>query len=100
MVRNSLDDCQMPSPKTQPGEADPKFARDAWLRALAKTANIGEQGITLPTLIERLAGEFKDAPALISPEATLSYGQLGLRSNQYSRWASRRVSRTAMPFRC
>ncbi len=76
----------MPSPKTQPGEADPKFARDAWLRALAKTANIGEQGITLPTLMERLAGEFKDAPALISPEATLSYGQLGLRSNQYSRW--------------
>ncbi len=75
----------MPMP-TQPGDADPKFARDAWLRALAKTANIAEQGHTLPTLIERLAGEFKDAPALVSPEATLSYSRLGLRCNQYSRW--------------
>ena len=39
---------------TQPGEVDAKFARDAWLRALAKTASIGERGTTLPVLIERL----------------------------------------------
>ena len=44
---------------TQPGEVDAKFARDAWLRALAKTATIGEQGITLPALIDRLAGQFE-----------------------------------------
>jgi len=36
MVRNSQDDRQM-SISTQPGEVDAKFARDAWLRALAKT---------------------------------------------------------------
>ena len=72
---------------TQPGELDAKFARDAWLRALAKTAAIGERGITLPALIERLAGEFNAAPALVSAEASMSYGQLGFRCNQYSRWA-------------
>jgi fatty-acyl-CoA synthase len=71
---------------TQSGEADAKFARDAWLRALAKTANIGQQGITLPELIDRLAGQFQAAPAIASPEACMSYGQLGLRCNQYSRW--------------
>jgi len=71
---------------TQPGEVDAKFARDAWLRALAKTATIGERGLTLPALIERLAGQFNAAPALESAEASLSYGQLGFRCNQYSRW--------------
>ena len=71
---------------TQPGEVDAKFARDAWLRALAKTATIGERGITLPVLIERLAGQFPAAPALVSVEASMSYGQLGFRCNQYSRW--------------
>jgi fatty-acyl-CoA synthase len=71
---------------TQPGEVDAKFARDAWLRALAKTATIGERGITLPTLIDRLAGQFAAAPALVSAEASMSYGQLGFRCSQYSRW--------------
>jgi fatty-acyl-CoA synthase len=85
MVRNSQDDRKM-SISTQPGEVDAKFARDAWLRALAKTAAIGERGITLPVLIERLGREFGGAPALISPEASMSFGQLGIRCNQYSRW--------------
>jgi fatty-acyl-CoA synthase len=75
---------------THPGEVDAKFARDAWLRALAKTANIGEHGTTLPELIGRLAGQFAAAPALISAEASLSYGQLGSRCNQYSRWGIER----------
>jgi fatty-acyl-CoA synthase len=72
---------------TQAGEADSKFARDAWLRALAKTANIGQQGITLPELMGRLAAEFRDNPAIASPEASLNFGQLGARCHQYSRWA-------------
>ncbi|HEX3914739.1 MAG TPA: long-chain-acyl-CoA synthetase [Steroidobacteraceae bacterium] len=71
---------------TQPGEIDSKFARDAWLRALAKTAGIGERGITLPVLIETLAGEFAAAPALISVEASMTFRELGRRCNQYSRW--------------
>jgi fatty-acyl-CoA synthase len=78
----------------QPGEADAKFARDAWLRALAKTATIGERGITLPTLIDRLSVQFNASPALISSEAAMTYGQLGFRCNQYSRWALARDLRS------
>jgi fatty-acyl-CoA synthase len=71
---------------TQPGDVDSKFARDAWLRALAKTATIGEQRVTLPELISRLSLEFDAAPALASAETSMSYRQLGYRCNQYSRW--------------
>jgi fatty-acyl-CoA synthase len=71
---------------TQPGEVDAKFARDAWLRALAKTATIGERGITLPALMDSLAGQFCASPALVSAEASMTYAQLGFRCNQYSRW--------------
>jgi fatty-acyl-CoA synthase len=67
-------------------EVDTKFAREAWLRALARTATIAEQGVTLPMLIERLAADFNAAPALISIESTLSYGQLGIHTNRYARW--------------
>jgi fatty-acyl-CoA synthase len=63
-----------------------KIARDAWLRALAKTATIGDQGVTLPALIDRLASEFDAAPALISTEAGMTYRQLGRSLNQYARW--------------
>jgi hypothetical protein len=63
---NSHDD-YMAHSVTQPGDVDSKFARDAWLRALGKTANIGDQGVTLPELMLRLAGEFGAATALESP---------------------------------
>jgi fatty-acyl-CoA synthase len=71
---------------TQPGDVDSKFARDAWLRALAKTATIGDQGVTLPELIARLSLEFDAAPALLSTESAMTYRQMGVRCNQYSRW--------------
>jgi fatty-acyl-CoA synthase len=63
---------------------DSKFARDAWLRALAKTAAIGDQGITLPVLLDRLAGEYDLAPAVSSSEASMNYRQLRARCNQYA----------------
>jgi fatty-acyl-CoA synthase len=65
---------------------DSKFARDAWLRALAKTAAIGDQGITLPVLLDRLAGEYDLAPALSSCESSMTYRQLRARCNQYAHW--------------
>jgi fatty-acyl-CoA synthase len=68
------------------GEGDSKFAREAWLRALAKTASIADQGLTLPVLIDRLAAEFNAAPALVSSEATMTFAQLAFRCNQYARW--------------
>jgi fatty-acyl-CoA synthase len=71
---------------TKSFESDSKFARDAWLRALGKTANIGDQGVTLPALMQRLGGEFGAAPALISSEVSMTYAQLAFRCNQYARW--------------
>jgi fatty-acyl-CoA synthase len=73
---------------TQPRAVDSKFARDAWLRALGKTATIGEQGVTLPQLIERLAEKYDAAPALHCAETSMSYRQLSSRANQYSRWGA------------
>ena len=66
--------------------ANSKFARDAWLRALERTATIAQRGVTLPVLINRLARQFDAAPALVSAEATLSYQDLANRCNQYARW--------------
>jgi fatty-acyl-CoA synthase len=71
---------------TQLTDADSKFARAAWIRALERTAPIERAGVTLPTLIDRLAHEFDAAPALISAEAALSYRELAFRCNQYARW--------------
>jgi fatty-acyl-CoA synthase len=71
---------------TQTTDANSKFARDAWIRALQRTASIGELGVTLPILIDRLAHQFDAAPALVSTEAALSYVELATRTRQYSRW--------------
>src|ERR1700735_2392245 len=76
----------MTIPVTESSEANSKFARDAWIRALAKTASIGQDGVVLPVLIDRLASRFESAPALIGSEATLSYRGLSTRSNQYAHW--------------
>ena len=66
-----------------------KFAREAWLRALQRTASIVEHGVTLPLLMSRLAQQFEAAPALVSTDATLSYRDLANRCNQYARWGLR-----------
>jgi fatty-acyl-CoA synthase len=71
---------------TESSEANSKFARDAWIRALQRTASIGPDGITLPALIDGLAHRFESAPALVGPEAALSYRELAIRCNQYARW--------------
>ena len=47
-----------------------KFARDAWLRALALTASIERSPtLTLPILVDTWAEQRLAAPALVSPEA-------------------------------
>src|SRR5882724_767956 len=73
-------------PATQPSAANSKFAREAWIRALQRTASIDQLGVTLPALIDRLAQQFEAAPALVSTEATLSYRDLAIRCNRYARW--------------
>ena len=71
---------------TQITDVNSKFAREAWIRALSRTASIDKEGITLPVLIDRLAHQFEAAPALVSTEAALSYRELSIRCNQYARW--------------
>jgi fatty-acyl-CoA synthase len=64
------------------------LALKSWVRALERTAPIERNPVvTLPVLIGRLADSFEDEPALVSPEATLSYRALAELSNRYSRWA-------------
>ena len=68
-------------------DLDSKFARDAWLRALARTAHIEDDPhCTLPVLIERLAADLGAAPALLSREGSLSFRELAARARQYTRW--------------
>jgi fatty-acyl-CoA synthase len=71
---------------TQPTEANAKIAREAWIRALERTASIDRLGIAFPAVIDRLARQFEGAPALVSVEAALSYRELAIRCNQYARW--------------
>jgi len=54
---------------THPTEVNSKFAREAWIRALERTAAIDQLGITLPGLIDSLAHRFGAAPALRSESA-------------------------------
>src|SRR5258708_28137504 len=73
-------------PDKQPLVADTKYAREAWIRALERTASIERLGVTLPVLIGRLAQKFDTASAPVSTEATLSYRELAIRCNKYARW--------------
>src|SRR5438445_5275864 len=40
-----------------------------------------------PAVIEELAEQFGDAPALLSDRESFSYRELSARSNRYARWA-------------
>jgi fatty-acyl-CoA synthase len=63
-------------------------ALKAWVRALGNTAALTKQpSLSLPALMDELAGKYGERPALLSAGATLSYRALAERSNQYARWA-------------
>lgn len=69
-------------------EANRKWAKRAWMRALERTAPIAlDPSRTLPILIAEAADKFGDAPALIDDTETLSYRELAERANGYARWA-------------
>jgi fatty-acyl-CoA synthase len=90
MVRNSHDSSGRMNISPRSAEAhapgNSKFAREAWLRALAGTATIAEQGETLPGVIDRLGSRFGDASALIDPNTDMSFRALADRANQYARF--------------
>jgi fatty-acyl-CoA synthase len=59
-----------------------------WLRAIELTAPITRHPWrVLPIVIEELADEHGDAPALLSDRECLTYRALAERSNRYARWA-------------
>ena len=59
-----------------------------WVRALEATAPIaGNPQRILPRVIEELAHDRGDAPALLSARETLSFRALSERANRYARWA-------------
>jgi fatty-acyl-CoA synthase len=63
-------------------------AAQSWRRALELTAPIGQQPeVTFPVVIERIATERGDAPALIAEHKTLSYRALAARVEHYANWA-------------
>jgi fatty-acyl-CoA synthase len=71
----------------QPTDANSKFARRAWLRALERTAAIDRSPeVTLPLLVTRWAERSADADALVAPDVSMSYRALAARCHQYSRW--------------
>ena len=60
----------------------------AWLRALELTAPIPRSPArVLSTVIEEIAAQAPDRPALLSDRECMSYGELATRSRQYARWA-------------
>jgi fatty-acyl-CoA synthase len=62
-------------------------ARD-WARAIALTQSLRETpGTTLPQHVQAAAGGRGEAPALIGPDATLSYAALAAAMNRQARWA-------------
>jgi fatty-acyl-CoA synthase len=66
---------------------DSQFARECWLRALQRVSSIERNPADiLPILMDRLAEQHGDSPALVSSEGTLTYQGLAKRSRQYARW--------------
>jgi fatty-acyl-CoA synthase len=60
----------------------------AWVRALERTAPIARQPERIfPAVIQDLAGQFGEAPALLSDRECLTYRALAEQSNRYARWA-------------
>ena len=68
---------------------DVTYLRGA-LRALGMTTPIAKNPTRVfPTVIETLAAQFGDAPALISDRERFTYRELAARANRYARWAQR-----------
>ena len=63
-------------------------AAKTWVRALERTGSIAlNPGRVFPAVIQDLAEQFDQKPALLSDRESLTYRALAERSNQYARWA-------------
>ena len=76
------------APNDERGAAASPSVNKAWLRALALTARIArEPERLLADVIEEQARERSDAPALLSDDQELTYGQLAALARRHARWA-------------
>jgi len=67
-----------------------KRPREAWLRALERTAPIDRHpAITLPVVVEQVAAAFPNKPALIGEKSSLTYRELTGMARRYAGWAMR-----------
>ena len=65
-----------------------RSSTDGWIGALQRTARIDAQPHRIfPRVINELAAEHGEAPALIGLDETLSHRDLAARQNRYARWA-------------
>jgi fatty-acyl-CoA synthase len=72
---------------TRRSDANSKSARQAWLRALERTAAIDrEPELTLPLLVDHWAARDPAASALAGPGGSLRYAELAERAHRYARW--------------
>ncbi|HTT74512.1 MAG TPA: long-chain-acyl-CoA synthetase [Candidatus Binataceae bacterium] len=68
--------------------ADNSSPLKAWVRALEMTAPIERNpSVILPVMVEKLAGQFGPALALIGDDECMTYRELADQSNRYARWA-------------
>jgi len=68
-------------------DSNAKFARQAWLRALERTAVIDrDPSLSLPVLVDHWLERSGAAPALLSAAENLGYEQLAERTHRYARW--------------
>ncbi len=71
-----------------PSAAPGRSVNKTWLRALETSGRLTSvPNRTLPVLIDELAAQFGDAPALLSDRQTFTYQDLARRARQYARWA-------------
>ncbi|MFN3674124.1 MAG: AMP-binding protein, partial [Bosea sp. (in: a-proteobacteria)] len=75
----------LPHPTADSGKAS---ATAGWIGALSRTARIDAQPQRIfPIVIDELAAQYGQAPALIGTDETLSHAGLAARQNRYARWA-------------
>ena len=71
-----------------PAAAAAKSVNRTWLRALETTGRLtSTPGRTLPVLMDALADQFGDSPALLSDRENFTYRQLAEQARRYTRWA-------------
>lgn len=83
-----LNDLNLRPRLQSPKPPEQRAAIHFWIRALENVCLMDESPtMTLPVMLEDLAGTYGDRPALLGEGECLSFRELAVRSNRYARWA-------------